>query len=263
MILGGFIMSRLHILGSGSGISVNDRFKSSIVLETDTYNYMFDAGEGCSYLYKNQNLNFHDLQKIFITHIHMDHISGIFQVIENLKLEYHVSPAKENNRCVEIYIPQILPEAFETVLKILNLNISKDKFNLKIGRVISGKVFEDSNLLVTAHRTMHDIKKGIISYGYMIKVSDKTIYYSGDLDSISEIKDHVLNADIAIVELAHYDLREIKPYVINFKGLLILSHIGKKYGNKKSLEYRELIEFMNSLNIRYVIAEDGIVFDLN
>jgi ribonuclease BN (tRNA processing enzyme) len=255
-------MSRLHILGSGSGISVNDRFKSSIVLETDTCNYMFDAGEGCSYLYKNQNLSFHDLQNVFITHIHMDHISGIFQLIESLKLEYHVTPAKQGNRCVELYIPQILPEDFETVLQILNLNPS-NKFNLKIGRVVTGHVFEDSNLSVTAHRTMHDIKKGIISYGYMIKVSNKTIYYSGDLDSISEIKDHICAADIAIVELAHYDLMEIKPYVNNFKGLLILSHIGKKYGNKKSPEYRELINFMNSLNIRYVIAEDGIVFDLN
>jgi ribonuclease BN (tRNA processing enzyme) len=257
-------MNRLHILGSGSGISVSGRFKSSIVIQTENKNYMFDAGEGCSYLYKNQRLNPHDLKSIFITHIHMDHISGIFQVIEDLKLEYYIQPSTEKNHYIDIFIPQIQTEDFKNVLNVFKIDLYQDNFNIRINKVTTSlNLFKDKNISVSAHRTMHDIKKGIIAYGYIIKVGNKTIYYSGDLDSISEIKDHINCADVAIVELAHYDLDEISPYVKDFKGILILSHIGKKYGNKKSPEYRNLIRFMNTLKISYVIAEDGIVFDLD
>lgn len=255
-------MNRLHILGTGSGISVGDRFKTSIVIETDKKNYMLDAGEGCSYVYRKQNLNFNNLRSLFFSHIHLDHISGVFQLIEDMKLEYYLNSKTNSNRYFDIYIPQIAPKDFELVLKILNIKLN-DKFNIQVNKVTTGMLYSDENVTVTSHRTMHEVTSGIISYGYMIDLSGKKIYYSGDLDSISEIKGHISLCDIAIVELAHYDLEDITPFVKDFKGLLVLSHIGKKYGDKRSSEYRNLISFMNSLNIRYVIAEDGIVFDLD
>lgn len=255
-------MNRLHILGTGSGISVGDRFKTSIVVETDNKNYMLDAGEGCSYVYRKQDLNFRSLRSLFFSHIHIDHISGVFQLIEDMKHEYQLNPIAGDNRYFDIYIPQIPPKDFELVLKILNIKLN-DKFIIQVNRVNTGVLFSDDNITVTSHRTMHEVKSGIISYGYMVDVAGKKIYYSGDLDSISEIEGHIDICDIAIVELAHYDLEDITPFVKDFKGLLILSHIGKKYGDKRSPEYRNLISFMNSLKIRYVIAEDGIVFDLN
>lgn len=258
-------MSRLHILGSGSGITVENRFKSSIVIETSTKNYMFDAGEGCSHLYRNQKLSFNNLCDIFITHIHMDHISGIFQLIEDLNLENRQATLhsnKLNKREIGIHIPQISPQDFLSILKTLNLNINKNGFNLNIDEVDTSFNFSDNNIIVNAHRTLHDVDQGIIAYGYTIKVNKKCIYYSGDLDSIDEIKNHISTSDIAIVELAHYNLIDLAPFVSGYKGLLILTHINKKYGNKKSKSYKELIQFMNSLNIRYVIAEDGLIMDV-
>ena len=100
----------IHFLGTGAGTPSLQRSSSATALTLGGNTYLFDAGEGVQrQVMQSPRVRPGRITKIFITHLHGDHIFGLPGLLLNLqsvaKLTSAQSPRKAATRVIEVYGP--------------------------------------------------------------------------------------------------------------------------------------------------------------
>jgi len=83
-------MIEITFLGTVSGIPSKQRNHPAIALEyfgEQKYTLLFDCGEGTQLQLMKSGISFMDIDKIFISHWHADHFSGLIPLIQTMNLE--------------------------------------------------------------------------------------------------------------------------------------------------------------------------------
>ena len=76
----------LTILGSSSATPTENRHHSAFILRFGSQKFMIDCGEGTQNRCLEYDINFQKIEVIFITHLHGDHILGLFGLINTMNL---------------------------------------------------------------------------------------------------------------------------------------------------------------------------------
>lgn len=109
-------------LGTGAGNATKLRSNTCTVVCNGGYSYLVDAGEGLQRQFLASRINFRDVRKIFITHMHGDHVFGL----PGLLLNMQVSGLHANKqRSIEIYGPVGLYNYIATVLSLTGTELRK------------------------------------------------------------------------------------------------------------------------------------------
>lgn len=90
-------MIEITFLGTVSGIPSKQRSHPAIALEyfgEQKYSLLFDCGEGTQLQLMKSGISFMDIDKIFISHWHADHFSGLIPLIQTMNLEKRVKELK-------------------------------------------------------------------------------------------------------------------------------------------------------------------------
>src|SRR5699024_1158172 len=143
---------KIGFLGTGAGIPSKERNVTSIILDlTQEINksWLFDCGEGTQHQILHTSIKPRKLNKIFITHLHGDHIFGLPGILRSRSF-------LGGNDLLTIYGPQGIKQFVETALSISQSHLSYPiKYvELKNG----GKVFEDDSFIVDYIVLDHNIK---------------------------------------------------------------------------------------------------------
>jgi ribonuclease Z len=107
-------MNRIVFTGTASGFPSPDRACSSFVLQLGDKLYQFDAGEGFSNSVQRLKINFNQITQVFISHLHPDHITGIFLELQLMYLAGRRMP-------LEIYVPDEGVESLEKAARLFYL----------------------------------------------------------------------------------------------------------------------------------------------
>ncbi|MCF0206693.1 MAG: ribonuclease Z, partial [Bacteroidales bacterium] len=76
----------VQILGSGSAIPLTHRYTSSQALICNGIPYLIDCGEAAQMRMREFSVPFTRTNNIFISHIHGDHIFGLFGLLSTLSM---------------------------------------------------------------------------------------------------------------------------------------------------------------------------------
>jgi ribonuclease Z len=68
---------KVTLLGTGSPQPRMDRFGPSILVEAGDKKLLFDCGRGAAQRIEQLRIAFTDIDALFVTHLHSDHIVGI------------------------------------------------------------------------------------------------------------------------------------------------------------------------------------------
>ncbi len=238
---------KITVLGSASGISMPGRGHASVALETGGALYLFDLGEPVGREMLARGLPIESLRTAFISHMHADHVGGLFQMVKNLHL-YHNHPE---------YLPQVeritlaLPEeAVEAVKAFFTATYSfPERMAVEVNYlpVVEGPVYEDDCISVVAYPSTHlEGYRDFLAenpqyrgprceaFSYGIHAEGKRVLYSGDLGGVDDILGVVKGADALILEFGHLlPLEENLKRLRNLDmGRVILTHIFPDYSDR-------------------------------
>lgn len=159
----------LEFLGTGSGVPAKHRNVSSVALKLlDEINsvWLFDCGEATQHQILKTNLKPRKIEKIFITHLHGDHIFGLPGLLCSRSFQSGETP-------LTIYGPEGIRQFVQTSLRVSGSRLA---YPLKFVEFTKSQVLhEDKKFKVTVDRVKH----GIPSYGFRIEESD----FEGTLDA--------------------------------------------------------------------------------
>lgn len=154
---------QLTFLGTGAGIPSKERNVSSILLnllQERNSSWMFDCGEGTQQQILHTSVKPRKIDKIFITHLHGDHIFGLPGFLSSRSF------LGAENEPLTIYGPVGIKQYVETSLKMSKTNITYPIYFKELKD--DGTIFEDDSFFVDVVRLKHNVK----SFGYRITEKD-------------------------------------------------------------------------------------------
>lgn len=149
-------------LGTGAGMPSRQRNVTSIALKLLAERnevWLFDCGEGTQHQILSISLKPRKVKKIFITHLHGDHIYGLPGFIS--------SRAFLGGEDLWIYGPKGIKEYVLTSLKISQTYLKHELHFYEF--LEDGKIFEDDTFMVELKKLDH----GIDSYGFRVIEKDR------------------------------------------------------------------------------------------
>jgi ribonuclease Z len=153
----------LIFLGTSAGVPTRTRNVTAILLDlqhpTRGGLWLFDCGEGTQHQLLRTVYNPGKLDKIFITHLHGDHIFGLPGLLCSRSMAGIAHP-------LTIYGPKGIAEFVETTLR---LSGSWTDYPLEVIEIAEGQVFDDGVYTVSAWPLNHPVE----CYGYRIEEHDK------------------------------------------------------------------------------------------
>jgi len=177
----------LQFLGTGAGMPSRERNVTSIALSLHEYqrgSWLFDCGEGTQHQILRAAVKPGKIEKIFITHLHGDHIFGLPGLLTSRSMNGSPDP-------LTLYGPKGIKTFVETALQLSGSWLT---FPLEIVEITDGEVFNDEQFRVTAWPLTHPVE----CYGYRIEEHDRP----GTLDA------ERLKADGFLPGPYYYDLKQ-------------------------------------------------------
>ena len=165
---------KLQFLGTGAGIPAKARNVTAIALKMLQERgsiWLFDCGEATQHQILHTNIKPRKVEKVFITHLHGDHLYGLPGFLASRSFQGGESQ-------VTVYGPKGIEEYIRISLSISQTYL---KYELKVVEVEEGIIFEDDSFFVEAKELEH----GITSYGYRIVEKERP----GKLDT-EKLKDY-------------------------------------------------------------------------
>ncbi|WP_153122802.1 ribonuclease Z [Peribacillus tepidiphilus] len=149
-------------LGTGAGVPAKARNVSSIalqLLEERGSVWLFDCGEATQHQILHTSVKPRRIEKIFITHLHGDHIFGLPGLLGSRSFQGGTEP-------LTVYGPKGLADFIWTSLRVSATHI---KYPLHVKEIEEGIIFEDDQFVVEAGILEH----GLESWGYRITEKDR------------------------------------------------------------------------------------------
>ena len=151
----------ITFLGTSSGVPTTTRNVASVALRLPqrAEAWLFDCGEGTQHQLLRSNLKSSQISRIFITHMHGDHIFGLMGLIASMGLAGNAQP-------INIYGPAGLKEYLRACEQYSHMRIGD---RLRIHQSKPGVVFEDDEFLVKCL----PLKHRVTAFGYRVEEKDR------------------------------------------------------------------------------------------
>lgn len=153
---------QITFLGTSSGVPTRSRNVSSVALRLPQRAelWLFDCGEGTQHQIIRSDIKISSLSRIFVTHMHGDHIFGLMGLLATCGLAGNV------NR-VDIYGPPGLNDYLQACSRYSFTHFS---YAIKVHVVKPGIVYEDDEFIVSCEQLHHRVT----AFGYRVAEKDRT-----------------------------------------------------------------------------------------
>ena len=151
----------LTFLGTSAGVPTRERNVSALALRLSQRRgwLLFDCGEGTQHRILRTPLSLYTLEKIFISHLHGDHVYGLWGLLASRGMLLCDAP-------LELYGPPGLNALVEGVRRLSQLNLP---YELRIRELSGGECLDFDGYTVRVLPLSHSIT----SYGYCLVEAER------------------------------------------------------------------------------------------
>lgn len=198
---------KVTLLGTGAPVPSIERFGPSILVEAGGQKLLFDAGRGAGQRLWQLKIPLGQVDGLFLTHLHSDHIVGI----PDLWLTSWI-PAAYGRRSspFNVYGPEGTKDMMENLVKAFSWDISirsKEKNKADSGALVNaadikeGYIWEKNGVKVTPFTVRHAefIESAL---GFRVDYAGHSVILSGDTRYSENLIRYSKGADVVIHEVA-------------------------------------------------------------
>ena len=197
------------LLGTGSGMPELGKNQSSLYVNVNGKHLLFDCGEGVSQQLLKHHLDNNVLDAIFISHYHPDHISGLFMLLQMLKIQKREKP-------LQLFLPE-RPAALVETLQFLYTFIQKFTFPLHILDCEESELYyEEVNVALTDHLLEYEdlvneskLPNLLHSYAFRISGPEGSLAYTSDINKVESVQFLIRNCHTVIIDAQHPEADQI------------------------------------------------------
>ncbi|MFB6245741.1 MAG: ribonuclease Z [Candidatus Nanohaloarchaea archaeon] len=142
-------------VGTSSAVPTRDRALACNMVNYDGERLLFDCGEGSQRSIMSNRLGLMKINRIFISHWHADHFSGLLGLIQTLEMEGREHP-------LYIYGP---PRTEEFTERILDTGYFQRSYDIFVEDLVEGDVVAGEGYEVRPFEVEH----GINAFGYVFE----------------------------------------------------------------------------------------------
>jgi len=139
---------RVVFLGTGGSVPTRERGLPAVVIQRSGEQIMFDCGEGVQRQMVKAGCGFHRKMKIFVTHMHGDHVLGLPGLLQTMAL-------LDRQRKLELYGPSGLKRFLECIRETVQFVLT---FEVEVHEIKNaGAICEEKDYVVEAAWANHVI----------------------------------------------------------------------------------------------------------
>jgi ribonuclease Z len=157
---------KLTILGSSSALPTSERYPSAHVLNVHERLFLIDCGEGTQMQLRKNRIRFSHINHIFISHLHGDHIFGLYGLLSTFSLMGRKSPL-----C--LYAPDGYHQMLLSHLKDFDIHLNYEINFTPLKGKDPVQILDDKYLTVVSFPLEHRVP----SFGFLFreKTTDRNI----------------------------------------------------------------------------------------
>jgi ribonuclease Z len=195
---------KVTLLGTGTPVPAMNRFGPSILVEAAGQKFLFDAGRGALQRLTQLRVRWQDVDGLFLTHLHSDHVVGF----PDLWLTgWLVSPGRD--RPLHVWGPRgtkamvsHLEQAYEfdIRMRLYDDRAAPDGVVILAEDFNEGVVFEKGGLRITAIEVDHSPVRP--AFGFRVDYGGRSVVLSGDTRVSPNLIRHAQGVDLLVHEVA-------------------------------------------------------------
>jgi ribonuclease BN (tRNA processing enzyme) len=240
---------------TGSGYAESGRGGSAFLIMNDKTAILLDCGEGTAGWVNHFNLA-HKIIAVFISHLHPDHVSGLFALVQNMYLAKRQAP-------LEIFLPAEGIDSIRNMLAAMYLDSHQKEsiFTIQYHPVAPMLLWNGAGLSVRAWQSDHFNKDNKIgsqtprpAFGFSVEAALKRLVYTADVATIECFTPELHPGSTLISEAAHIDYRAVVRLAFDKQvERLVFTHI-------EPTAFDDLYEYCRTCHF-VTIAGDGLTLE--
>jgi ribonuclease BN (tRNA processing enzyme) len=244
---------QLQFVGCGDAFGSGGRFNTCFHLVGRGINALIDCGATSLVSMNKLAINRNDIDVIFISHFHADHIGALpFFILEsNYVLKRQRPHTISGPPGLKSHYAEIMEVAFP------GSNSLELSFPLTLRELEIGKRNEIAPMRLTPYHVVHDDRAGPC-LGFRIEAEGKVIAFSGDTQWTETLIDIGRDADLFICEAYTRD----KPVTGHMALSLLEPHLGKIRPKRLVLTHMSNDMLARRAELPFETAEDGMIVEL-
>ncbi len=201
-----------------------------------------------------------NLDAIFISHLHADHVSGLFQLIQNMQI-------RRRTKALKIIMPKEGHQAFSQSLDAIYLSDKVILFKLDLIPPKSATALSHAKSCFARTHHLDDLAHISGNAGeanscvlkYIIDNSLCRIVYSGDMQTADELMPMLGEpTSLLIVEMAHFSpeaLFEAIAASAHQSEHVMITHLGPHWSSNDNEIQNQALKYLNK---KVIISYDGL-----
>jgi len=193
---------KVTLLGTGSPQPRMDRFGPSILVEAGKQHLLFDCGRGATQRIEQLKVPFGEVDALFLTHLHSDHVVGIPDL-------WLIGWPRGRKSPFRVWGPEGTKEMMAHLEKAyqFDIHIRRDVDEklpaqgvvVEARDIEQGVVYENTGVKITAFTVDHGLVKPAL--GYRIDFKGHSVVLSGDTRPSENLIQFAQGADVIIHEV--------------------------------------------------------------
>jgi ribonuclease Z len=149
---------KLTILGSSSALPTSERYPSAHVLNAHERLFLIDCGEGTQMQMRKNRIRFGKINHIFISHLHGDHVFGLYGLLSTFSLMGRKTP-------LHLYAPEKYDQILRSHLLDFDIHLNFEIDFIPLAGNDPFKILDDKHITVVSFPLEHRVP----SFGFVFR----------------------------------------------------------------------------------------------